>query len=796
MSGPTVTLYATRKGGGGATGGGELVKLVDSSGYNGAFSGTPTVLATAATNQAFRGVALAPQPLQKLPDLTIGVMGPSSAAVNVPYNYTVTVNNGGAVNATSVTAQFTLPAGVTFNNASGTGFSCSQANGVITCSGGTVNAGSSVSISVNVTPTGTGTVTVPAGAAVVDPSNTITESNETNNSSTSTVSTTIFSTPLTANNDSYNTNAGSALNVTAAQGVLANDAGSPLSVINHTAPTNGTLSINANGSFTYTPDNGFFGKDTFTYTITDAAQTFRMNNQPLATIGGVNVTGDGFGSSLAPVPGSSDEYYGLTDRGPNVDGPSGTKVEPMPAFNPAIGKFKLTNGQAQLEQTIPLQAADGTPYSGRVNSQASTGETITDLNGNVLPPDPNGYDSEGLVALADGTFWVSDEYGPFITHFDATGKQIGRLSPFDASLPVELKFRLANRGMEGLTITPDGSTLVGMMQSALMQTDIGSTDPKKIAIVRLVTYTLTGPSAGALHEYLYLLDNPVTTKTAVSELTALSNTTFLVDERDGNFPPGAYKKVFQINISGATDVGPASTVGGATYNGANGGLLIGGKTLENLAGTQNTSQTTTTLSSNSITPVGKTLKLDVGAVLDQLDPQGGVYSHDKIEGLGVLGGGNQLILSNDSDFGIDGLTNSTPPFQLHAKTAPATGQVDFSEFIVIDLTRLPARTSTATVTINVNALPVASNDAADVPFNTPTDIGVLANDTDADGGTLTITNVTQGTHGAVAINAGNTTVRYTPDSNFAGTDSFTYTISDGQGGSARERPKRRGLHNL
>jgi hypothetical protein len=60
VSGSTVTLYATRKGGTGAAGGGELVSLVDSSGYNGAFAGTPTVLATAATQTAFRGVALTP----------------------------------------------------------------------------------------------------------------------------------------------------------------------------------------------------------------------------------------------------------------------------------------------------------------------------------------------------------------------------------------------------------------------------------------------------------------------------------------------------------------------------------------------------------------------------------------------------------------------------------------------------------------------------------------------------------------------------------------------------------------
>lgn len=60
VSAGTVTLYATRKGGTGAAGGGELVKITDTAGYNGAFSATPALLATAAPNTAFRGVALAP----------------------------------------------------------------------------------------------------------------------------------------------------------------------------------------------------------------------------------------------------------------------------------------------------------------------------------------------------------------------------------------------------------------------------------------------------------------------------------------------------------------------------------------------------------------------------------------------------------------------------------------------------------------------------------------------------------------------------------------------------------------
>ena len=59
VSGNTVTLFATRLKG---TSADEFVTLNDTTGYNGAFSGTPTILATAATNTAFKGLAFAPVP--------------------------------------------------------------------------------------------------------------------------------------------------------------------------------------------------------------------------------------------------------------------------------------------------------------------------------------------------------------------------------------------------------------------------------------------------------------------------------------------------------------------------------------------------------------------------------------------------------------------------------------------------------------------------------------------------------------------------------------------------------------
>jgi len=67
--------------------------------------------------------------------------------------------------------------------------------------------------------------------------------------------------------------------------------------------------------------------------------------------------------------------------------------------------------------------------------------------------------------------------------------------------------------------------------------------------------------------------------------------------------------------------------------------------------------------------------------------------------------------------------------------------------------------------------------------DTATSLAVLANDTDADGDTLTIASLVAPSHGTAVINAG-TSVTYTPAPNYSGADTFTYTVSDGNGGTA------------
>jgi hypothetical protein len=174
----------------------------------------------------------------------------------------------------------------------------------------------------------------------------------------------------------------------------------------------------------------------------------------------------------------------------------------------------------------------------------------------------------------------------------------------------------------------------------------------------------------------------------VSEITALSSHTFLVDERDGNVEPGAYKKLWKIDLRGATDVGRASHVPGSTYDSAAGGLLVAGQTLDALVGASTTADASATLSAAGIRPASKSLFLDLGGFLTSIDPAGGFFGHDKIEGVAALDGGRRLVISNDSDFGIIGLTGDAPPFQLTPKILP-NGQQDDGEFLVVDVRKVP-----------------------------------------------------------------------------------------------------------
>jgi hypothetical protein len=116
----------------------------------------------------------------------------------------------------------------------------------------------------------------------------------------------------------------------------------------------------------------------------------------------------------------------------------------------------------------------------------------------------------------------------------------------------------------------------------------------------------------------------------------------------------------------------------------------------------------------------------------------------------------------------------------YTPNANATGSDSFT-FVAGD-GALSSNTATVSVTISaVNDPPVANNDTARAKRNGAVTISVLGNDTDVEGNTLSLQSFTQGNSGTTARSG--SAVAYTPDTGFTGTESFSYTVSDGRGGS-------------
>ena len=221
----------------------------------------------------------------------------------------------------------------------------------------------------------------------------------------------------------------------------------------------------------------------------------------------------------------------------------------------ALGTGTVGGVHYSLDSGAPsLNAIDHTNYfTGRSDNFDATKPSSNPNNARL--------DLEGVRVSNDGkSVFISDEYGPYIYQFDrATGARIksfelpANLAVRNLSAQGALEIagntmgRIANKGMEGLSITPDGKTLVGIMQASLAQ------DAKNN--LRIVTVDI---ATGVTHEYAYLL----TTGTGVSEIVALNDHQFLVDERDGkglgDGSAAKVKHVFKIDLSSAQDVSAMS----------------------------------------------------------------------------------------------------------------------------------------------------------------------------------------------------------------------------------------------
>ena len=143
-----------------------------------------------------------------------------------------------------------------------------------------------------------------------------------------------------------------------------------------------------------------------------------------------------------------------------------------------------------------------------------------------------------------------------------------------------------------------------------------------------------------------------------------------------------------------------------------------------------------------------------------------------------------------------GTSTSTTPASANGSAAVdgETGQIAYTPaenfngedsftYEVTDGELTEAATVTVTVT-PVNDLPEAVADETATNEDVAVLVDVLANDTDLDGDTLRVASVSQPAGGTAAIDADTGQVRYTPDADFNGEDSFSYTATDDAGGTA------------
>ncbi|HEY0456416.1 MAG TPA: esterase-like activity of phytase family protein [Verrucomicrobiae bacterium] len=235
----------------------------------------------------------------------------------------------------------------------------------------------------------------------------------------------------------------------------------------------------------------------------------------------------------------------------------------------------VAQGQIQLvnTQSIQFTYSNAEIFTGGDPSDASVitfpQSYIADDQGNRRSLDP-----ESLALRNNGTFYVGDEYGPFIYHFSGAGELLETLIPPPAYLPkgygtypkpiIFSTFyfiysgRKANRGFEAMTITPDEKYLVAMPQSPLTQ-DNGTLAAS--VNTRLLVFDLQTNSTNynqPVAEYVYQLGAPNGRQNLACEIRALNNHQFLVLERDdggyGTSRQPFYKRVVLMDTDGATNI--------------------------------------------------------------------------------------------------------------------------------------------------------------------------------------------------------------------------------------------------
>ena len=271
----------------------------------------------------------------------------------------------------------------------------------------------------------------------------------------------------------------------------------------------------------------------------------------------------GLGSGLSQRTGDpKGTIWAIADRGPNLKikpaidrygldhlkplkKVDGAKIMPRPDIGPTICQLKLDGDRVHLVRRIPLRGLSGRAISGLpIPAGTADVEPAFDLKGEELGSDPSGADTEAIVALSDGTFWVGDEYGPSLLHVGPDGLVLQRWVPtglekalkgadYDVKpmLPAIALRRRINRGFEAVAVSPDERWLYLVFQSPLAHPGVAAFENARH--VRI--WKLDARTGAMVGQFIYPLDAPAT---------------FLRDQKAGNV------ELSDVKVSEIAVIGP------------------------------------------------------------------------------------------------------------------------------------------------------------------------------------------------------------------------------------------------
>jgi hypothetical protein len=609
--------------------------------------------------------------------------------------------------------------------------------------------------------------------------------------------------------------------------VLANDIdvdGDTLFVTNLGTPQSGTVTLNNDQTVVYTPDAGFAGEDSFTYTISDGVLT----DTAVVTI----VINDSFGVRFQQ---DVDDYTGTVDTfvqgaagdadnsaAPllNVDGSDGgAPVQALLQFTEIFGNAngqipagaEITNATLVLRVTNPGAAlsvhrmldlwlatdtwnslGEGVQANGVeavadadvVTSAVPTGSFAIDVTNSLQSWSNNPESNRGWALLPTGT--NGEDF------FSAEGE----VPPV-----LEVSYRLADNTAPVAVEDQPSTDEDTPVQIDVLANDLDD-DGDALSIVE-VSQPENGIAEDVNGVIVYVPNenfNGTDSFTYVIEDThgARSSTTVTVDVAPVNDNPVANRD------EAVTDEDTPVTISVLDND-----VDIDGDSLTVTTATQANQGTLVVNNDGTVTytPNPNATGEDV-FIYTITDGNGGAdvgEVHIDIESINdpPVANNDQVSTDEDTPVTIDVLANDSDPdgeLAIVNVSEPSNGRVDGGPngivyipngnfhgvdsftYTVRDAGGLEATATVTVVVAPVNDAPVARNDEAATETGVPVEIEVLANDADVDGDTLEVIAVTSGNGGPVSINASGT-VTYSPQPGFTGEDFFTYTVSDGNGGT-------------